>query len=128
LVSRGDLDADDSSALEVTVVRHLKKHGNDIEKSLAAVPAGRSTHAGLASLGDAGLEPGVTRIGSATIREDDDPYRTVSHSVGATANDGLRFRILKLLRRFTDVCNAAEYSHSRAALHRDWKPANIIVG
>ncbi len=34
----------------------------------------------------------------------------------------------KLLRRFTDVCNAIDYAHSRGVIHRDLKPANIIVG
>jgi eukaryotic-like serine/threonine-protein kinase len=33
-----------------------------------------------------------------------------------------------LLRRFTDVCNAIEYAHSRGVLHRDLKPGNIIIG
>ena len=34
----------------------------------------------------------------------------------------------KLLRCFTDVCNAVDYAHWRGVLHRDIKPANVIVG
>jgi hypothetical protein len=43
LVVRGDLDADDRSAVDALVARHVKKHGGDAERSLAAIPAGRST-------------------------------------------------------------------------------------
>src|SRR5262245_8956456 len=56
LVGRGDLDADDRAAVEALVARHLKKHGGDPERSLAAIPAGRSTREGLARLADPDIE------------------------------------------------------------------------
>jgi serine/threonine protein kinase/tetratricopeptide (TPR) repeat protein len=52
------------------------------------------------------------------------------HADAASKTDPGRrsLELRKLLRRFTDVCNAIEYAHSRGVLHRDIKPGNVIVG
>jgi eukaryotic-like serine/threonine-protein kinase len=42
LVGRGDLDVDDRAAVDALVARHIRKHGGDVERSLAAIPAGCS--------------------------------------------------------------------------------------
>ena len=48
---------------------------------------------------------------------------------GLKSDPGRRsLELRKLLRRFTDVCNAIDYAHNRGILHRDIKPSNIIVG
>ena len=92
-----------------------------------------------------GLEhPGVVPVYSLGTYRDGRPYYAMRfikgdtlrtaiadfHAVGASQSDpGHRsLELRKLLRRFTDVCNAIEYAHSRGILHRDIKPGNVIVG
>jgi serine/threonine-protein kinase len=96
LVGRGDLNAADRSAVEALVARHITKHGGDAEKSLAAIPAARSTRQGLAELGDADIRVTLGHVGSSFgSTEDGDADRTASLAVGSTASDGQRFRILR---------------------------------
>src|SRR3974390_2885152 len=51
LIARGDLDSDQREGIEAMVALHLKKHGSDVERSLAAIPAGHSTLENLARIG-----------------------------------------------------------------------------
>jgi eukaryotic-like serine/threonine-protein kinase len=236
LVDRGDLDADQRAAVHGMVALHEKKHGGSAERSLASIPAGRSTRESLAALGDVEIEHTLAHLGSSPSPSQFEVDHTATLSVGSATSDGQRFRVLrphargglgavfvaldtelhrevamkqilddhaddpvsrarflleaevtgglehpgvvpvyglgtygdgrpyyamrfirgdslkeavehfhtdsdlkkdpgrrslelrKLLRRFTDVCNAIEYAHSRGVLHRDIKPGNIIVG
>ena len=237
LVALGHLSPAQRSVVEAMAALHLEAHGGEVEKSLAAVPAGKSTLESLAAVHDPDIERTLSRVGSARPPADDgDADRTASYAVGTATADGQRFRVLrphargglgavfvaldaelnrevalkqildqhaddptsrarflleaeitgglehpgivpiyglgtyadgrpfyamrfikgdslkeaadrfhadeaiqgdpgrralelrKLLRRFTDVCDAIGYAHSRGVLHRDIKPGNIIVG
>ena len=235
LEARGDLAPAKRAVLEALAEVHLEAHGGDVEKSLAAVSAGKSTQESLARIGGPAVEGTLARVGSGSNESNGDQDRTMTHSVGTATSAGQRFRILrphargglgavfvaldgelnrevalkqildhhaddptsrqrflieaeitgglehpgivpvyglgtydggrpyyamrfirgdslkeaieefhrpgrdadpgvrslelrKLLRRFTDVCNAIEYAHSRGILHRDIKPGNVIVG
>ena len=72
-----------------------------MEKSLAAIPANRSTRAGLAELGEPEIEATLARVarnkdGHATEADDDhDPDRTGTLAVGGSTGDGQRFRLLR---------------------------------
>ena len=97
LVAMGHLDGDDRAAIETLLVRHLKKHGGDTVKSLAAVPTARSTRAELAALADADLDQTLSYAGSGSTRAgiEVDSDRTTTDAVGASSFDGQRFRVLR---------------------------------
>jgi serine/threonine-protein kinase len=99
LEARGDLNGPKRAALEALAAVHVETHDGDLEKSLASVPANRSTRASLAALGDPEIEGTLTRVtrnhnGHAS-EPDDDPDRTATLSVGAATSDGQRFRLLR---------------------------------
>jgi serine/threonine protein kinase/tetratricopeptide (TPR) repeat protein len=95
LVAHGDLDPEQRALLEALVGQHMKKHG-DAGKSLAAIPAGRSTRERLAQLGDPDLDASIAQFArGSTLAESEDPDRTSSYSVGTATSDGQRFRVLR---------------------------------
>src|SRR5207248_1486064 len=69
----------------------------DVERSLAAFPAGRSTRESLAQLGDPDIEGTLARVGSGATRQDgdSDSDRTATYFVGTATSDGQRFRVLR---------------------------------
>src|SRR5262245_1295736 len=53
LVSRGDLNTAQRAAIEALAALHIEKHGGDVERSLAAIPAGPFLRARLTQVGSA---------------------------------------------------------------------------
>ena len=92
LAARGDLNTDQRAGVEAMVALHLRKHGGDAARSLAALPAGRSTRESLAALGDPAIEHSLAQLGSGS---DGDADRTASYAVGTATSDGQRFRVLR---------------------------------
>jgi hypothetical protein len=64
LVERGSLDSADRAAVEAILERHLKKHGDDTQKSLAAITVGRASGKSLTLLGDPVIEQTLATVGS----------------------------------------------------------------
>ena len=62
LVERGDMDADQRDAVQAMVGLHDKKQGGRTEKSLAAIPAGRSTRESLAAIGDNEIDATLAHV------------------------------------------------------------------
>lgn len=90
-----------------------------------------------------GLEhPGIVPVYGLGSYEDGRPYYAMRfikgdslkeaiaafhHNTGLNQSDRT-LKLRKLLGRFTDVCQAIGYAHSRGVLHRDLKPGNIMLG
>ena len=95
LEARGDLTAAKRALLEALAEVHLDAHGGDVEKSLAAVSAGKSTRESLARIGDPDIEATLAHVGSGSTEPDGDPDRTATYAVGTATSDGQRFRVLR---------------------------------
>ena len=96
LEARGDLTGARRALLEGLVEVHLEAHGGDVEKSLAAVSAGKSTRESLARIGEPEIEATLARVGVGTrIGRDGDADRTAPTPSASATSDGQRFRVLR---------------------------------
>jgi tRNA A-37 threonylcarbamoyl transferase component Bud32 len=96
LIAHGHLNDAQRAVVEAMADLHVAKHG-DVERSLAAIPAGRSTQESLARLGDPDIDGTLAHVRPPSTQHDGeaDAERTASYSVGSATSDGLRFRVLR---------------------------------
>jgi len=93
LVEMGKLDVRYRELLDGLVAAHLEQHGNEPEKSLAAVSSLGSVRNDLEQLADPDVEATLDHVTAA--RDAFDPYATVTPSAGASSSAGSRFTILR---------------------------------
>jgi serine/threonine-protein kinase len=84
-----------------------------------------------------GLEhPGIVPVYGLGQYADGRPYYAMRFIKGESLKDAIRkyhagqaeWTLRALLMRFVTVCNTLAYAHSRGVIHRDVKPANIMLG
>ena len=64
LVGRGELEPEQHAIVEALVGLHVRKHGESAERSLAAIPLGRTVRDSLARLADPDIEASLAHLGS----------------------------------------------------------------
>jgi eukaryotic-like serine/threonine-protein kinase len=95
LAELGALDTPCLALVEKLVIEHLRRHGNDPERSLAAVGVGRSTRECLAQIGNPDLNTSLAHAGLGSTEDESDSDRTPRYSIGTATSDGQRFRVLR---------------------------------
>jgi serine/threonine-protein kinase len=127
-----DAELDREVALKEILEKHADKPGHQSRLRLEGQITGRLEHPGIVPVYGLGTyEDGLPYYAMRFIRGDSlkDAIAQFFANEPLRTDPGARSLALrKLIRRFTDVCNAVEYAHSRGVLHRDLKPDNVIVG
>lgn len=121
----------------------LKGHDTDLgrdvalkvlDPELAKNPAVVSRFVEEAQIGGQLQHPGIVPVYELGLMADQSPYFTMKLVKGRTLSALLSQRKstadnrTRLLSIFGSVCQTLAYAHSKGVLHRDVKPANIMVG
>ena len=93
LAEQGALRPEHRPLLDALVEAHLKLHGGDPERSLAALDVNRSTREGLGAAAGPAVEATLAGVGSGSPAGGE-ADQTASYAAGA-ADDGQRFRVLR---------------------------------
>lgn len=97
LVEQAAITLDRLALIDGLVAAHVEMHGNEPEKSLAALTPIGSVRKDLEALADSEVQASIAQV--SMDRSDFDPYETKIPSVGSTTSDGIRFRILRPLNK-----------------------------
>jgi serine/threonine-protein kinase len=93
LLEHGAFDRQTHALVEALVKKSLELHGDDVERSLAALSSIDSTRDQLHQLGDPDVNASLPHV--STLRDSEDPDATQGLAVGNTTSSGLRFRIVR---------------------------------
>jgi eukaryotic-like serine/threonine-protein kinase len=93
LRERGAIDDARHALVSALVGEHLKLHGGDAERSLAALTVGDTTREALRKVGDAGLDASLSHAGAAVPASGD--VVTTLYAVDPSSGQGRRFRVLR---------------------------------
>src|SRR5438876_9121474 len=94
LLDQKALTADTHTLLEALVQKHLALHGNDAERSLAAMSSVGPVRRELELIADADVQASLLHL-TAADKKAEEPGSTVTFGAGALTSKGLRFRILR---------------------------------
>jgi serine/threonine-protein kinase len=94
LLEQGALRAGTRAALDLVVQEHLEQHGNDPQRSLAAVSSIGSVRQELQQVADPDIHASLAHVSAARPGEAD-PCLTSDYSAGTPTSAGLRFRVVR---------------------------------
>ena len=93
LLDQKQLAPDVLDLIDALVSKHLVQHGNDAQRSLAALSSLGAARQDLQKLGDGDVQASLAVVAAA--RPHEDALATRSYSVGESSSAGQRFRILR---------------------------------
>ncbi|HEX8280523.1 MAG TPA: serine/threonine-protein kinase, partial [Chthoniobacterales bacterium] len=101
----------------------LLKRGTDTDEVLRRFRSEREILARLE-------HPNIARLLDAGTTEDGLPYFVMEYVIGARVNDycfAQNLSVADRLRLFLKICAAVQFAHQNLVIHRDVKPANILI-
>lgn len=112
-----------SEPVQRTVAIKIIKRGLDTDETIRRFQNERQVLAGL-------THPGITQLFDAGSTDDHLPFFVMEYVVGEPLTaycDRNRLDVEQRLRLFQCVCEAVHFAHQNAVIHRDLKPAHILI-